>query len=608
MTALSPDQLQAIQAVLQQQAPALAEDIAQSIAVTVQSSTANLDNLARTILLQGTALDAGSLDQILFRSGQGDFLLNIPQLNQQALQNSLPSRVVLQLRPGPNGLEAILVVGNKAIQNTGQPEQSLASGSASGGNQTLASEIPKIGQVFETTVLPSTLLPTLLGNKKFLRGSDTDKPVEKNHSSVADVKSDAPRVPDGMQAVKNINFSSSQTGALGGAKALPNLLAGVFQKFGLAPQIAETAKSETALLQKPAQDVSAAEKTASNPAPINITPKPAADFQATAIQQQSVQKLPLRILGILAQEPQRGEEAQPAITAPQDKTVPDHPAEKNFVATVRGSTLSGQPILSLDQAPEEGLVVVRTNKNWPIGTKLQVSLGAGAGIVMEKELPRSPQPWDGIRQVMELIAQQSPAALKEVIRLRVPQTNPSQMPGALLFFMMAMQRGNLAAWLGDDAEDELEALGRKDIWQRLQDDLGAVKQGAVDTNGTNWRGMMVPYLDQDKIQHFRFYVHDDKSQHKNEANKKDWARRFLIDVTLSRLGPVQVDGLVHKKKLDLIVRTINRLPEVLRDDLRKRFHRAMEETRYVGSLSFQANRQGWVELKQAAETHISKAL
>lgn len=126
--------------------------------------------------------------------------------------------------------------------------------------------------------------------------------------------------------------------------------------------------------------------------------------------------------------------------------------------------------------------------------------------------------------------------------------------------------------------------------------------------GTSWKGTTVPYLDGDKLQQFRFYVHQDNRQPKPGQSERDLARRFLIDVSLTRLGPIQIDGLVNQKKLDLIVRTVNGLPEDLRNDLRVRFAHAMEEVRYTGSLIFQTSKQGWVELKTRQGQTLSKNL
>jgi hypothetical protein len=82
----------------------------------------------------------------------------------------------------------------------------------------------------------------------------------------------------------------------------------------------------------------------------------------------------------------------------------------------------------------------------------------------------------------------------------------------------------------------------------------------------------------------------------------------VVDVSLSRIGDVQLDGLVHKKKIDLIVRTENNFPEKLRNDLRNQFHTSMEEVRYTGTLMFHAHKQGWIDLKSATSEHVSRQL
>jgi hypothetical protein len=63
---------------------------------------------------------------------------------------------------------------------------------------------------------------------------------------------------------------------------------------------------------------------------------------------------------------------------------------------------------------------------------------------------------------------------------------------------------------------------------------------------------------------------------------------------------VQLDGLVHKRRLELVVRTQRALDPDLRKDLMDRFMRTLEEVRYGGDLRFAANKMGWVEIKEKA--------
>ncbi len=574
MTALPPDQLQAIQAVLAQQSGAQAEHIAQSITVTVQSSPVDVNALARLLIIEGTASKATGLDQLLLRTGQGDFLLRLPQDALRQLQDNLPGRVTLQLRPGPNGLEAILVMGSRAAQASGQVEQSLASNAASS-RQTLTTEIPKIGQVFQVTVLPSTLLSNLLYNQNKaavlkqapnLAGSvpQTQTPITTS-TIQAGAEQTAGTVKEGEN--KTAATTSTLTPLQTSQVPIKNLNEGTAASRNNYDKDSTQGQQQQAHGQAggklPSPDADEALKI---PLPINQTQKP--------------QLLPLRILGVGTSD------------------------DKSLTAIVRGATPSGQPILTID----DQVAVVNTNKNWAVGTKIQIALGAGAELVTGKIEHQSPTSFESLRQIFEILSQQNPLLINEVKRFRIPNAATGQLAGGILFLLSAMQKGNPDAWLGNDIKDALEGLGKQSVLSALKSDFDNSKLAAMDSAGSPWRGTAVPYLDGDKLQQFRFFVHDDPRQKKPGQSERDIARRFLIDVSLTRLGPIQIDGLVHQRKLDLIVRTTNHLPEDLRNDLRFRFGHAMEEVKYNGSLIFQANKQGWVDIKTRPNEHLSKNL
>lgn len=581
MTALPPDQLQAIQAVLAQQAPAQAEQIAQSIAVTVQSSPVDVATLTRALVIEGTATQATALDQLLLRTGQGDFLLRTPENVRQLLQDNLPSRVSLQLRPGPNGLEAVLVIGTRAAQQAGQVEQSLATNSALS-RQTLTSEIPKIGQVFQITVIPSALLSNLIYNQN---------------------KSSTQKQAPGIQSASVQTTSAGQ-------QAIPLSAEDVVAGLKQPSQSQNVSTPPLQTNQPPVQTVNAGTASSRNNYDPNSTqgqpgnqstpPQKSASSNLLSSNPQEALKLPL---------PVKEADLRPQLLPLRILNVADETAavpfpDKATTAIVRGATPSGQPIITID----DQVAVVNTQKSWPVGTKLHVTLGAGAELVTEKEVRPTAISFEGLRQAIEFLAQQNPVLINEVKRFRLPQAQVGQLGGGILFFLAALQKNSLNAWLGNDVNEALETNDKRNILTALKQEFETSSQPALDNQGSSWRGTVIPYLEGDKLGQFRFYVHDDPRQKQHTANPRDMARRFLIDVSLSRLGPVQIDGLVHQKKLDLIVRTGNHLPDELRNDLRVRFGQAMEAIRYTGSLIFQANRTNWVELKTRSAQSLSRNL
>ncbi len=63
--------------------------------------------------------------------------------------------------------------------------------------------------------------------------------------------------------------------------------------------------------------------------------------------------------------------------------------------------------------------------------------------------------------------------------------------------------------------------------------------------------------------------------------------RFLIDLDMSALGALQLDGLVHGKRFDLMVRSHTDMPEPVRIEITRIFEEAIAATGMTGSIFFQ---------------------
>ena len=74
--------------------------------------------------------------------------------------------------------------------------------------------------------------------------------------------------------------------------------------------------------------------------------------------------------------------------------------------------------------------------------------------------------------------------------------------------------------------------------------------------------------------------------------------RFVIDVDLTRMGRIQMDGLIieDKKRFDLIIRTENRLTSKIENDIRTIFINANEMTGTSGGLVYRAAPPDFIEI------------
>jgi hypothetical protein len=541
MATFSPDQVQAI-ANLLQQANAAQTGETYSIPAVLNTSAINTDNLSRLLLLPGTVTQV-KLDELVLRTSQGEFAVRaqFPQ-NVPPPDSLLNSKVTLQLRPGPNGLEASLIVGNRPVAAGTQPDEILNTGTAlSTRAQTLTAEVPKVGQVFGVTVLPSALFAAFAQNRPQGKDNPINSLAPQIGGTTQQQQEPPPETAGGASFFRSLQqkLGPSQHG-FSGANA-----------SGLSP---DTAPMLTNI------------KILSYASPGDALKIPVPGGIASAF--------------------------SPASS-------PNASPHEVVTATVRGQTPSGQPILAVDDT----LIAVRTARNWPVGTQVQMVIGGDADVLLPKD-DFSAHSWQGVHQMLEILGLSSPA-LKEAVQARLPQTQNAKMATGLLFFLAAMQKGDVFSWIGREAGDRLESLGRADILRQLREEWDGRQFPAQDMAGTHWRGTMVPYLDQAHLKQFSLYVHDEGA-HAFKKEERDWARRFLIDLSLTRLGPLQVDGLIQQKKLDLVVRTDVPLPETLRMELRAAFQSSLEGIRHTGALMFQAHKTGWIHIKQEGARHLTR--
>jgi hypothetical protein len=543
MAVYTPDQVQAIQALLQQGVIAVDKGDTRQVPVDIQAAAANanVDNLSRILLLEGKVVQA-ALDQLIFRTAQGDFQLRVQQIKDAPIFESLPSQVTLQLRPGPDGLEAVLLVGGKAVS----PDKAAATIAATA-TQTLAPEIPKSGQTYQALVLPSSLLSSL---------------PQKEQLNLL-----------GQQS-QGFSFLPQAAAKQTAPGPLASWVAPLLQKLGMAPP---PASMNTTAVPLPLANQGVTEAT-----------PPLLAALAKAVEPQMVT---FKIIGSDGSDTP-GIPSEKNVKAGSAAAAQEADDADAYTVTVRGRTPSGQTLLSLGNS----LLAVKTARDWPEGTQLRVALGPLVDLMPGEKAANAAFP--NLKQVLEVLALHSPGLVQEIMHMRIPQPQPAQMPGAMLFLFTALQRGDLRSWLGNDIDKKLEQLGRIELLQKLQDEWQGMRGQSTDVTGNEWRSVSIPWQDQDKLQAFRFYIHDSHGERQKEKDRQEWARRFLIDMSLSRMGPLQLEGLVHKKKLEIMVRTEIPLPEDLRRELQQSFHKTMEDVRYTGTLRFQANRVGWIEMKE----------
>ena len=296
------------------------------------------------------------------------------------------------------------------------------------------------------------------------------------------------------------------------------------------------------------------------------------------------------------------------------------PPERGTVFTVRvnalhGSTTAPQPggplaagqtLLATVVSSTPGHTVVETAAGTLV-LKTPGALPKGLGLALEiagpvrppetdaaRPSPLSSRGWPALEEAVPILHRDAPDLHRVLIANLLPKPD-STLAAGIIMFLTALRTGDIRAWLGEDMVRALNR-GRPDLARRIEGDFRELSRVADDTGGGDWRVAVIPFNAQTSIEQLRLLT---RRPPRDEPGKDSDAARFVVDVTLSRLGRIQLDGLVRRKdkRLDLMVRTAAPLPQDMRNDIRRLFTRASEATGINGLLQFEARANGFVEAK-----------
>ena len=264
-----------------------------------------------------------------------------------------------------------------------------------------------------------------------------------------------------------------------------------------------------------------------------------------------------------------------------------------FTGTMTAVTHAGQPIL---QTPL-GTMTLEIRAALQVGSRIVFELPSGAfGTSGPSAAGSGPAPlgtlahsWPALEETLRVLQEVAPPGVAAAtLRDAIPQPG-SRLASGLLFFLSALSAGNVNRWIGNSAIQALKSAGRDSLVSRLRRDFGQLGRLA-DNEGGDWRLFFIPIHDGDQLQQLRLFLRNGGQDGDGGAGQDDEdPTRFVVEVEMSRLGELQLDGLVRKKRLDLILRSRAPLPEFMRRDITQIFHEANEITGNRGSIGFQSS-------------------
>lgn len=259
-----------------------------------------------------------------------------------------------------------------------------------------------------------------------------------------------------------------------------------------------------------------------------------------------------------------------------------HPAGGNAIVQTPAGLLSLPTAAPL--APGAGVAFEVVGPPVPPATPAAAPAPAGLG----------PQGWPALAEATDILAAADPRGFEQALR-GFPQMGPRLATG-LALFSGALRSGELRQVLGDGAVRGLDRSGRRDLVDRLRKDLGELAaEAGRPVGGGEWRVYTMPLMSGAEIDPIRLYVRrppEEVGEDGKGGGRKGQEQRFILEVGMTRLGRVQLDGLVTResRRFDLIVRTYEPLPEDMRRDIGGIFAESGQLTGTKGTVVFQAGR------------------
>lgn len=282
---------------------------------------------------------------------------------------------------------------------------------------------------------------------------------------------------------------------------------------------------------------------------------------------------------------------------PSALTLSTQPATPTITATV----LEGSATTGLTLHSSIGTLRLMSPHPLPVGTQIQFELeyvlpptastgtaGTGVGRDALEQLTALPLP----------VAAAIPEATGFQPRL-IPKVG-KELTTELVFLISALKGGDIRKWLGEDNLRTLEDT-KADMLRRISAEFATMRSTLGDeAEPTRWTLYQLPFATGVGIEPLRLYHRESSEKDKDAKARGESGQHFIVDVTFTRIGILQLDGFVKKSaarhSFDLVVRSEKPLEDELKQGIREIFQEAGQITGYDGGVSFRHGQEALFHL------------
>ncbi len=202
------------------------------------------------------------------------------------------------------------------------------------------------------------------------------------------------------------------------------------------------------------------------------------------------------------------------------------------------------------------------------------------------EQPAEKTVWTVLSEAVETLSKTDTAAF-ENFKAVLPSISP-KLPALMLSYVKAAAKNvPLETWLG---EQNVAAIRKTDggeiLLKRLEREFTPKK--AADKQETPWKSFDIPFLTGTAVEPVSLYLQRPPEDLDRRAamQKAGGGVRFVVDLTLSRLGRIQLEGLANRQNrtFSLVIRTQNVLPDGAEARIKSLFTQTLGALSYAGGV------------------------
>ena len=308
-------------------------------------------------------------------------------------------------------------------------------------------------------------------------------------------------------------------------------------------------------------------------------------------------KLNVKVIAIQQPDPTGADDTQTFLN--NKKTISALSIGTNLKGTISGTTSTGQPIVQT----KAGIFTLDTKTMIPLGSIISLEVTSAPSSSINETQDSLPvyedfyrtQNWSALEQALQALEEIHPRSTHKFLNSIIPRPGTALISN-IIFFLSAIKTGDLQSWIGEKTLRVIERH-QPNIAQKIKEDFTVLSKKIEESQPGDWRIAVVPVNSGDEIQKIRLLLRQNEEDTNKEGTNHS---RFIIDIQLSRIGRLQLDGLVRDEgnSFELIIRTDTHLADIIKNKIRTIFSETTKLTGVNGGINFQAAPANFVDIPE----------